>query len=114
MPEAAGDAAGLGLLLGEDECRRRAGSSGATGSPGPVDVALVLVRRIEVDHVRDAFEVEAARGDVRRHEGWHRAALEASERSLACVLREIAVHGDSGDVVASKLLDEPVCAALRP
>ncbi len=76
-----------------------------------VDVGLL--GRIEVDHVRDVVDVEAARGDVGRDERPHLAGVEALERLLALGLTLVAVDRDGVDVVAAKLLDEPVGAGLR-
>ena len=59
------------------------------GAADAVDVALVVLRRIEVDHVGDVVEVEAARGDVGRDERRHLAArgsarARARARSGSC------------------------------
>src|SRR4051812_34988252 len=77
------DAARVGLLLRQDEGDRLAAAPGAAGAARAVDVVLVLLRRVEVDHVRDVVEVEAACRDVRGDERRHLAALEAGKRALA-------------------------------
>ena len=51
-----------------------------------VDIALRLVGQVEIHHMADAGNVDAARGDVGRHEDAHRAVAEAVERLLAGVL----------------------------
>src|SRR5438093_9476742 len=104
MTEPSGDVARLGLLLGEDERDRLAAASRTASAPGAVHVVLVLARRIEIDHVRDVVEIEAARRDVGGDECRHLAALEAGERALACSLGHVAVHRDGTDVVPSELL----------
>ena len=80
----------------------------------PVDVALLVVRRIEVDHVRDTFEVEGARGDVRRNESRHLGRLEAAERPLGaalCVRSPCIASALTPPGV--ELLGQPVRAPLR-
>ena len=74
--------------------------------------SLAVLRRVEVDHVRDAVDVDAARGDVGRDERVDLAGLEARERALALALRLVAVHRDGVDAVRAEPLDEPVGAAL--
>ena len=67
-------------------------SAGAAGAADAVDVALVVLGRVEVDHVGDVGEVEAAGGDVGRDERLHRARAEPAERALALALRHVAVQ----------------------
>ena len=86
MTEPAGDVARLGLLLGEDERDRLAAASRAASPAGAVNVILVLAWRIEVDHMRDVVEIQAACRDIGGDEGRHLAALEAGKRALACSL----------------------------
>ena len=107
------DAADVRLLLGQDERDAAAAAAGAAGAADAVDVARVVGRRIEVDHVRDVAEVEAAGGDVGRDERLHLALAEPGERAVAGVLRHVAVERDSGDVAPDELLGEAVGAALR-
>ncbi|TML31124.1 MAG: sigma-70 family RNA polymerase sigma factor [Actinobacteria bacterium] len=86
MAQSPSHAAGVGLLLGQDEGDRGAASAGAAGSSGPVHVPLVLFRRVEVDDVRDVVEIEPAGRDVRRDEGLDLAGLEPGQRALAGVV----------------------------
>src|SRR5204862_2596805 len=81
MAEPARDAARLGLLLGKHQGDRGSTSPGPPGAPRAVDVALVLVGRIEVDHVRDVVEIEPSGGDVRGNQRRAVAALEPGEGS---------------------------------
>src|SRR6476646_2746555 len=57
VAEAAGELGDVRLLLGEGE--------GGAGGADALHVVLVAVRRVEVDHMRDVVDVEAARSDVR-------------------------------------------------
>src|SRR4029077_17520337 len=86
----------------------------AACAAGAMDVVLVLPRWIEVDHVRDVVWVESARRDVRCDERRGLAALELRERTLARVLRHVAVHRDRPDILPAELLHELVGSALRP
>jgi hypothetical protein len=54
-----------------------------------VEIRLRLARQVEVDDVRDAFDVEPALGDVRRDERLQFAAAEPCERLLAVRLRAL-------------------------
>src|SRR5690606_11164959 len=57
----AGDLRDVPGLLGADERDADPGAPGAARAPDAVDVALAVVGRIELDHVRDAVDVVAAR-----------------------------------------------------
>ena len=58
----------LGLLALRDERDRLAVAADAAGAADAVHVHLGLVGQVVVDDVRDLRDVEAARGDVGRHE----------------------------------------------
>ena len=107
------DVAGVGLLLGEHERDRSAVTAGASRSAGSVHVSGGLVRRIEVDHLCDAVDVEPARGDVGCDERLDLSAFELSESAFARSLRHVSVHRDGAHVLAVQLLDESVRATLR-
>src|SRR5207253_7519773 len=98
---------------GQHERDRGAVPSSSPGTPGSVDVALVLVGWIEVDHLRDVVEVEPACGDVGGDERLDLAALEACESSLTRVLGHISVHPDGLHVLSPEPLHEPVRSSLR-
>ncbi len=52
-------------LLGQHERDAVAAAARAAGAADAVHVVVVALRRVEVDHVRDVVDVEAAGGDVR-------------------------------------------------
>src|SRR3569832_607537 len=52
-----GVAADVVLLVGEHEGDAVAAAAGTAGAADAVHVALVVLRRIEVDHVRDVLQV---------------------------------------------------------
>ena len=78
----------------------RAAAAGAAGAADAMDVALVVLGRIEVDHVRDVGQVEPAGGDVGGDERRHLAGAEPGERPLALALRHVAVERERRDVAA--------------
>ena len=85
---------------------------GAGGAPDAVHVALVVLGRIEVDHVRDAGHVDAAGGDIGRHQRVHGSGLKAAQGRFALALGLVAVHGHRVDAVCGEALDQAVGAAL--
>src|SRR5262249_15231288 len=72
------DVAQVGALLGIAERDRDAVGAGAGGAADAVHVALGNVRQVVVDDVADAVDVDAARGDVGRHQ---RAQVSGAERA---------------------------------
>src|SRR5437868_22583 len=86
------DGAQIVMLVRRDEgeciaylaCPRRATDA--------VDVVVGRLRHIEVDDVSERFDVDSARGDVRRNQDSMIAALESRERGCALALRAISVN----------------------
>src|SRR5918992_350613 len=64
LAETTRDVAHVGLLLRQDERDARAVAAGTARAADAMQVALVVRRGIEVDHVRDLAQVEAPRRDV--------------------------------------------------
>ena len=64
------------LLRGIAERDRDAGLFGARGAADAVNVVLRHFRQLEIDHVRDVIDVDAAGGDVGRDKDPRTAALE--------------------------------------
>src|SRR5262249_55283212 len=81
-----------GQVLAVDERDRDAGGAGAAGAADPVDVGLVVLGAGVVDDVRDAGDVDAARGDVGGDEGLDLVLAELRQRLLARDLRHVAVQ----------------------
>ena len=77
QPQLGRDALDVARLLGADEGHAHAGAPGATGAPDAVHVAVAVLRRVEVDDVRDPRDVDAAGGDVGGDERVDLEALEA-------------------------------------
>src|SRR5882762_7653754 len=62
VPKAGSNATHVALLIRQDE------RAAAAGPPDTMHVALVVLRRVEIDDVPDRLEVEAACGHVRGDE----------------------------------------------
>ncbi len=114
MTEAGRETADVGALLGKHERDARSAPPGSAGTADAMDIVVVAMRRIEVDHMRDVIDVEAPCGDIRRDERRDAAGLELRERPLTLILREVPVHRDRRNVVlAIELAREFVGAVLR-
>src|SRR5712691_6623630 len=68
VPEAGSNATDVALLIRKDERAATTGAAGTAGPPDAVHVALVVLGRVEIDHMADRLEVEAASGHVRGDE----------------------------------------------
>ena len=90
----------------------RAHGAGAGGAARAVDVGLVLGRRVGVDDQPDVVDVDAAGGDVGRHQHGRLAGGERVEVPHARVLREVAVQVHAGHAAAGELLGQPLGAVL--
>src|SRR4051794_2930526 len=111
-PQLVGELLDVSRLVAVHERDAGAGPPGAGGAPDAGDVALAVLGRVEVDDVRDAVDVKAAGGDVRRHERVGVAGVEALERPLALALGLVAVHGHGGHAGGDEPLGQAVRAAL--
>ena len=89
-----------------------ADGAGAGGAARPVDVGLVLGRRIGVDDEPDVVDVDAAGGDVGRHEHGRLAGGERVEVPHAGVLRQVAVQVHARHAAAGELLGQALGAVL--
>src|SRR4051794_33781157 len=75
-------------------------------------IALRHVRKLEIDHMRDPVDVDAAGGDVGRDEYPGAPALERVERSLTLALALVSVDRISVDASAIQIVRHLVGAAL--
>src|SRR5690606_20927883 len=66
-------------IFWRDERERAAGGARAAGAADAVDVIIGVPRRVEVEHVAHAFDVEPAGGDVARAQDVDLALLEPVE-----------------------------------
>ena len=70
-------------LIGSDHRQHHALRTGAGGSSGAMQVGLGIVGGIEVDHAGNTVDVDAASGDVGRHQGPHPTIAECLESAGA-------------------------------
>ena len=83
------DGAEVFQLLDGHQRERIAHFLRATCPADAMDVILGMLRHVVVDHVRDAFDVQSARGDVRCHHHFVLAGLESVERLDPLALRPV-------------------------
>ena len=69
--------ADVALLAAADKRHSHPAVAGASRSTDPVDVCLVIGGWVEVDHMRDALDVDPAGSEVGRDERVHMPGLEA-------------------------------------
>ena len=86
--------------------------AGARGAARAMNVGLVLGRGIGVDDQAHVVDMDAARGDVGRHEHGRLAGRERIEVPDARVLRQVAVQIHAGHTAAGELLGQPLGAVL--
>ncbi len=91
------DVAQIGPLLAVAERDRHALRAGARSAADAVHVALRNVRKVVVDDMADAIDIDAARRDVGRHQRAHLAGAERRQHALALALRLVAVDGLGGE-----------------
>jgi len=100
------------VLVDADERDRLAVGARAPGAADAVHVVLRHVGQVVVDDARQLRDVDAARGDVGRHEHVDAARLEIRERSRARTLALVAVDRLCADPVAPERLRQLVGAVL--
>ena len=100
------DAREESALARRDEADRVAGASGAAGAADAVHVRLGVGRDVEVHHVADALDVEAARRDIRGHQDVELARLQLVDGALALHLGDVAVDRRGGVAAGAELLGE--------
>ena len=79
-----------------------------------MDIILRMHREIVVHHMRDPVHIDAAGGDVGRHQHPHRAGLEILQRAQPLILGTIGMDGAGFDSAALQPTRDPIGAVLRP
>ena len=100
------------LLARAHEQDRIAAAPGAAGTTDAVDVALGVVGNVVIQHVADAFHVEAAGGDVGGDEDVDLAVLEILDGLLALRLLHVAVDRGGGQTARLQFLGELIGGQL--
>ena len=101
------------FLLGRHEGVGLARRFGAAGPADAMDVVIRHRRHIEIDHVAEGFDVDAARGDVGGDEHPVLAALEPRKRLGPLPLRAVAVNPFGGDPMPDEVFRQAVGPVLR-
>src|SRR5450759_4710801 len=89
-----------------DKGHRGPGVPGAAGPTGAVQVDLLVLGALVVDHVRDVVDVDAAGGDIGRDQHVHLARTERAERLLAGTLAQVAVDGGGREAAGGELVGD--------
>jgi hypothetical protein len=112
LPDEALDRSQLTTLIRVAQRDGYAPSAGAGRAANAVDVSLRDVRQLIVDDVRHLIDVDAAGGDVGRHQRSHPRHAQVRERMLALGLTFVAVDGGNADARRTEVTGDPVRAAL--
>ena len=94
------------------EADRVALGAQARGAADAVHVVLGIERQVVVVDVRDAVDVQAARGDVGGDQDLELAGLELAQQRLALLLRHVA--GEHADAVTARVPARAPRARPRP
>ena len=97
---------------GRHECERLACGAHARGATDAMHVYLGVVGNVVVDDVADVRDVDAAAGQVGRHQHVELSAAEALHHAVALVLREVAMDLPAFDPVGMQPLGDLLRAAL--
>jgi hypothetical protein len=101
------DPADLLDLARVDQREYGAGRSGAGGTPGAVQIVLVIVGRVVVHHQADVLDVDSPGGDVRSDQDAGMAGGERSQCALALVLVQVAVDSRRWHAGVAQLPGQP-------
>src|SRR5262249_30496108 len=102
-------------ILAVDRRGERVGMALATGPAGAADAMHVILgmhRHVEIEHVAEALDVDAARGDVAAHHQADFAFLELVERLGTCRLRHVAMQAHRIEAVLGERFVEDLHVAL--
>src|SRR5262249_17647085 len=98
----------LGVAEGDGDTLR----SGSRSAAYAVHISFRHIRKVEIDHVADAIDVDPARGDVCGNKRAHRAFAKASQGAIALILRLIAVDCLCSDARLYQTAHHPVGTML--
>src|SRR5690606_2079097 len=101
------------LLARRDKQDRVPFPAGTAGTTDTVNVGFHVVRDVVVDDVADAIDIEAARGNVGCDEDIELAGLQLVYRSLAQLLRHVAVDGRGRETTCGQFVGQLDGGGLR-
>src|SRR5690349_3054211 len=112
--------AGIALDQSQHAALRRIGerygnacSAGAPGAADSMHIVLGLPRKIEVDHLQHAWNVDAPRRDIGRNERANAAATKPRQRAVALALVHVAMEGSRRMAFILQLVGQRLGVALR-
>ena len=82
------------LRIGQEDERFSLATS-SSRSTDSMDVRVVVLRNVIVEDMADAGDVQAACGDVGRHQDVEQSSFQLLDRSFASLLRHVTVQGNS-------------------
>ena len=77
-----------------------------------MDIVFRDIRQLKIDHLRQLVDIDAARGDVRRHQDLQGAILELGQGTGTRRLALVAMDGRRRDLVLEQLLGQLVGAVF--
>ncbi|CNT66157.1 Uncharacterised protein [Salmonella enterica subsp. enterica serovar Bovismorbificans] len=100
------------MLVNTDQRQRLASCRRATGTANTVYIIFRHVRQFIVDHVRQLFNIQTTRRNIRRHQHANIAGFKIGQRAGTCALRFITVDRRAANTVFIKLFRQMVRAML--
>ncbi len=100
-------------FVGADQRHRLTFHAGPASAADTVDVVLCHGRQVEVDHLRQGLDIQAARGDVGGDQQLHLRRLEPRQRAQAGWLGLVAMDGIGRNTVLLQGLDQLLDALAR-
>ena len=88
------------------------GFTGARRAADTVYIVFAIIRQIEIKHVTDTGDMQAARGHVGRHQHRQFAFGKVTQQLLALVLWHITREDTSTDAVAFEVTPNPLSGTL--
>lgn len=82
--------------------------AGPSRPPGTMQVCLVILRRVEMDHTIDAVHVDAAGRDIGRDQRLGLTILEVAQGAIPLPLRAAAVDGLRLNAALAELPRQPI------
>jgi len=90
-----------------------AGSSRPRGAADPMHIGFRDIRQIEIDDMRDAIDIDAARRDVSCDEHFHAAVTKSGQGLFALSLALIAMDGARRNAIGFQMIDHMISAMFR-
>jgi len=87
----------MGEIIMGKEADRFANCLSAASTADPVDIIFGMTRKVVIDHVRDAFDIDSSRGNIGRNEDADTARLEILQCAETLILGAVGVKSRAGD-----------------